>query len=74
MRSSDAIYRKISTMGTNEEVAVIAKGSRFGQEMMTCVWSPDGQFFAWSVGSSIVSVHSVSELLPAFAAAGSSAQ
>ncbi|OQV13222.1 putative WD repeat and SOCS box-containing protein 1 [Hypsibius exemplaris] len=71
IRSNDPIYRKISS-AANEEVGRIAQGSKFGQEIMTCAFSPDGSLFAWSVGSSTVSVHSVSELLPILSSAATS--
>jgi hypothetical protein len=63
LRSSDPIYRKISTT-TNQEVSKIHQSSKFGQEIISEAWSPDGAVFAFAVGTSTVSVHSVKELLP----------
>ena len=63
LKSMSNVYRKFSTL-TGEDVDKGSAGLRFGQENISGAWSADNSLFAWSVGTSTLTIYSAAKLLP----------
>ncbi|XP_055352083.1 WD repeat and SOCS box-containing protein 1-like [Paramacrobiotus metropolitanus] len=62
VRSDDSVYRRVSSVATSE-LLERSRRSKFGEEIMSSAWSPDGSLFAWAVGTELVSIHNVAQIL-----------